>query len=284
MIPRHLPLGLAARAAVFTVPGLVASLLLLQGLIFAAVFGSMSDVAGLRDWRGPVERGEGVVVGLEATSTRVNSRRVMAVEFEHAHGGGTWTATSYGVGLQLAPGARVAVEWPAGKPEGARIVGLGRKQMPEWVLLPALLPSVVGVIVALFAVRSGRRRVRLLKLGRVTQGRVVARESTRTRVNRQRVYKVRFVYTRADGRTGESVVRTHRADGLVEGAEETLLYDVEGRDGDPALLVKQMAGVERVTDDEVVGRGGVGGVVALLLPVVVVGGWCVVAWWLMLLR
>jgi hypothetical protein len=267
---RHVPTGLAARAAVFTVSGLVACGLLLHGQLMAWIFLPMADLAFLAG--GPVERGTGTVLDVRATSATVNKRRVMAVEFEHAGGRGT----SYGNDRLPRPGSTVELEWPEGRPEAARIVGLRGELMPPTVLAAPIVPAAVGVVFGLFAIRTGRRRVRLLHEGRLATGRVTALEPTNTRVNKKRVHRVRLS---VEGR--EAVVRTQHIEALPVGADAPLLYDP---DSGAALLVDQVPGKPRITEVAVDGVAGPLGVVALLVPALAIGGWAAVAWFFLMSR
>jgi hypothetical protein len=229
-----------------SLPGLVGLLLLVVTQIFGWVFVPMTDIPSLWEWNGPVETATATVQEVRATNTRVNGRRVRAVDFRRDDGA---VLTSYAIGsVSYQPGERVPIEFPAGRPDHARIVGAARAEFPAWVLLTLTPELLVGLVLLTIALVRGFRRLALARGGTLTAGKLEGREATRMRVNRKIVFRYRFAFTTLDGRTGVAVARSHRAD-LLDGDEpKPILYD---RDSLRALPVAALPGAPRVTDDAV---------------------------------
>ncbi len=245
------PLGLSGMSA------------LLLAQIFGWVFLPLIDVRGLWEWRGPIERTTGTVVEIASTSASVNRRRVMAVTFEHSGR----TGTSYGEAATeaLEPGAIVAVEMPAGRPQGARIVGMRRTKFPEWTLAPVGIPLVGPLFVMALAVGVGWRRVGILRRSESVIGKVLSSERTNVRINRQRVHRLRVAIP-----GGEVTVRSHHPRHLVAGAELALFVEAgRGR----ALLGETLPGKPRLVHGDIVNTDGLPATLGIVLAVAAVGGW-----------
>ena len=123
---------------------------------------------------------------------------------------------SFGGSWNIAKGAKVRVEYPAGKPYLARIKGLRRERYAPWVALFAVFPLFVGLITAMPGLRRGIRAKRLLKHGHVTTGRLVSHEEVRK--NDKLMYRVQVAFDGEDGReyqvAGETDVQKEAYDVL----------------------------------------------------------------------
>jgi hypothetical protein len=119
-------------------------------LIFWLVFLRFTDVSGSWEWRGPVETAIGRAVAVGETSVFLGTLRRARVEFEH----GPQRGVSYAMHTTAAVGDRVAIEYPQGRADRGRVVGMHRAPFPTWFLAgPALLTLLgIGVLV------SGRAR------------------------------------------------------------------------------------------------------------------------------
>jgi hypothetical protein len=122
-----------------------------------------------------------------------------------------------------------------------------RRPFSPWVVATFVPELLAGLGLLAFAVVAGRRRVALLRDGTLTTGTCTGKEPTRSRVNRQRVYRFRFRFTALDGREGEAVATTHRVDTLAGDAPRALVYDPGSL---RATLLDPLPGSPRVVDDD----------------------------------
>ena len=242
------------------------------GLIFARVFAFQTDVAALRDFRGPLTHAPAAVTQVERTSYTVNKRAVLAYRYRFDAGGRAYTGVSYGFQRDLP----ARVEFPSGRPEAARLEGLGRKPMPSETLVVLVFP-IAGLGILLSGLRKGLRGIRLLRRGMLATGRLASKTATNTKINDQTVYSLRFKFQTVDGRWAETRARTHLVDRLTDDAEEPLVYDA----GDPsnALMLDDLPGRPRI-DAESVTRTYEGSV-APLLAIPGLSAVVHLAWWLL---
>ncbi|MFM8980674.1 MAG: hypothetical protein ACKOSS_09480, partial [Planctomycetia bacterium] len=201
-------------------------------------------------WSDPFEGAaldEARVTEVLGTRTRVQSQPVVEVRFEWPARAPQHAGRSYSEGRAPSPGETLPVEWVAGDPPQARLVGMRTAEMPRWVRLTLVLPA-VGVLLLLGALRAGLGRVRLLRQGLEGQATCVARRPTRQVVNGQPVQALTFRLVDARGLARDVQVRTHRVERLTDGATERVLYAAGGQ----GLLLWDALPVEPIPD----GQGG----------------------------
>lgn len=136
----------------------------------------------------------------------------------------------YSTGLQWEPGETVEVEYAAGHPRAARIVGARQTPVGAWALSLFLLPAVAaGVLAYLFFRRH--RVTRVLRYGVAGHAVVSAVERTLVKIDNRWVYRFRM---RRDegGSPFEFFVRRHRPEEVAylrarheSGQPVPLLYD-----------------------------------------------------------
>jgi hypothetical protein len=87
------------------------------------------------------------------------------------------------------------------------------------------LLAVPPVVIIVIALRKGGQNVRLLREGVITQGKLVKREPTNTRVNNKTVYKFTFGFQDNRNRTHQVITKTHDVDDIGDEPTETIVYD-----------------------------------------------------------
>jgi hypothetical protein len=178
------------------------------GLVLATVFAAFTEplVDPFGDGARP---GLGRVTTVEATSGRVNGRRVRRVVFEWPASEPRHVATAYTDATPPAPGAEIAIEWLPGDPPRARAVGMRSAPMPAFVRFVFAFP-VLGAGLVLAGAWAGWRRARALRDGAFVHGTLVGVERTNTQVNTKRVHKLTYRYADAVGAEQEVRVRSTR--------------------------------------------------------------------------
>src|SRR5688572_3544513 len=158
-------------------------------MIFVWGFGANADLSAWTQFNGELTEARGSVTAVRATKHTVGGgkRKKGTPVYEYDYRFLTpderpFTGQSYTTGRRFEPGAAVAVEHLPGRPDVSRIKGARRKIWPPGLVFLSLLP-IPAVICIVLAIRKGRRNVRLLREGVVTQGKLVKREPTNTRVN-----------------------------------------------------------------------------------------------------
>lgn len=250
--PRALPasLGLALRiGGRFSVIG---GAILLFLTPFVWLMGTHADVSSTWLFRGELLQAPGVVTAVKKTAASEGRSPISAVTASYTVDGRALSSRSYVRGFSRAVGEAVELEYPAGKPEVARIVG-GRRDMfgpGALVVLLAALPC-LGLI--LYGIRAGARDERLLREGHVAKARLVRSEETGSSVDRRPVMALTFTFRALDGSEHSFVQETSRPEDLTDDKQELVLYlpespgEARAVDGLPAELVADESGALSVS-------------------------------------
>ena len=195
------------------------------GLIFVWAYTLHADLTSWYHFRGTLSTSRGTVLYSKETMFREERARVYAIGYSFVSWrGAKYEGVSYAVERPLKSGKSVTIEYPWGKPQISRIRGMQRKPVGRIGLLPLIFP-LIGVFFMSLGVRKGLRANRLLAYGELTKGRLKSKVMTNVKVDEQRVYKLTFEFTTAEGVTSEVAAKTHQPEKLEDEAEEPLLYD-----------------------------------------------------------
>ncbi|HEY0142122.1 MAG TPA: DUF3592 domain-containing protein [Thermoanaerobaculia bacterium] len=220
--PRRVPASLVV-ANVFNGFGQFGWFFFGFGMIFFWVFGASADLSFLKF--GSLAQTSGQVTQVEATAASENEQPVYANYYAFSLAGRRHTGVSYVTGSAATVGETVEIEYDASDPSWSRIAGMRRAMFGSWALLFALIFPGIGLTIALFSLRSGLRRARLLRNGQLAMGKLVGKEATSTTVNKRRVYELTFEFITREGQRREAKARTTFPHTLEDERQEPLLYD-----------------------------------------------------------
>lgn len=193
------------------------------GMIFVIIFGFQSDISFLY-FMGKVDQQDAFLIHVEPTNASSNNGIINAYYFRYrGTNGERLQAVSYSTEI-MEDSTTVKIEYPAGKPHLARIVGMRRAQFPPITLVVLIFP-LSGMVMMFFAMRRGLKSIRLLKNGVLTRGKLVAKKNTNIRVNNQPMYEYQFEFKDELGQTHVVKERSVENPELEDEALETLLYD-----------------------------------------------------------
>jgi hypothetical protein len=193
------------------------------GMLFFYFFGGNADISFLT-FRGPHPTVPGQVTKVDDTHASEGDERVHAHSYQYSVAGRTLSGTSYTTGPAAEVGQPVVVEYDPAEPAQSRIAGMRRAVFGPWALILGILP-LVGLLIMVFAMRSGARRNRLLRDGLLAMGQLKSKEATNMKVNRRRVYALTFEFTARDGTRHTAEARSSTPESLEDEAREPLLYD-----------------------------------------------------------
>ncbi len=203
-------------------------------LFGTGVFWSMgfnSEFFSLFTFRGPMAAAAGLVTASENTGVSVGGSKrrkgtpVFANHFSFkAADGLSVHGVSYATGRQLPAGQPVAVEYCLDNPAACRIQGM-RSRLFGYEAMAVLIVPLAGVGLLLPGFLRGRRASRLLAGGLLGEAVLKSKEPTRTKVNKQTVYKLCFGFKATDGKEYDLTVKTHRPQWLEDEHQEKLIYD-----------------------------------------------------------
>ncbi len=213
--------------AVFSggVPMLIGFFFTLIGGFALAVFGSVVSFDDLRfSDSDPVV--EGKILDEIGTSSYENDERVYQYVFEfRANDGKAYKSTCYHTGRAKYPDGIVRVQYFQSNPQKARIVGMKIGQFPFFILLFVAIFPLVGGLMLFFGIRKALKRLRILKFGKTALGTFSRMEETNVTINKQRVYRMYFIFTDGNGTEHTVFDQTHKIYHLRDEAQEWLVYN-----------------------------------------------------------
>ena len=222
--PRPVSLGLRVFTLFGEPLGQIGWFLLGFSSIFVWTFVMNAEILPPFLLRGPVSTAVAQVTYVEATSARENRSRVWAVDYTFRPGDGTRRAgRSYVTGSAPAIGDSVTVEFAETAPQLSRIKGMRSALFGPAVVIVLIFPA-VALLLLVFSLRGRLVLGRLLRDGRLAQGKLKERAPTNMRVNNRRVYRLAFDFVGEDGRRHEAQESTSQTAALEDEPSESLLY------------------------------------------------------------
>lgn len=229
-------------------------------------------------FQGETQFVEGTVTSVDTTGGSENGQTVYAVHFDYLverelpHSG-----ISYSTGWAPPIGETVGVEYLVNHPSRARIEDMRLGMWGPAVLFILLFPA-IGVGIAVFLIRRGLRRNRILRRGILTNARLLAIGTTNTTVNEKPVRALHFEFKDRSGKPSEAEVRTLDAEIFDESETYPILYDPQA--SSQALAVPLIELDFEFDEDGALEGRPIKGLLYLLLPTVLViaNGLFAVAW------
>lgn len=220
--PRYVPLTMLVRLLFGGALNQVGWLLLGFGMIFFWGFVMQADFLSLTCFRGEFGSARGTVTACAKSNASEDDTPIFRVDYAfQAPDGRFRRGTSYSPGEKLDPGASVYVEFAKTAPSVSRIRGLRSKPFSPWLAVVGVAP-LAGLVLILFGIRGGLRRLRLLRFGRAVTGTLKSKEATHTQINDQMVYKLTFEFETEGGEPREAMLKTHRTKVRSAGGERVL--------------------------------------------------------------
>jgi hypothetical protein len=197
----------------------------LFGSIFPTVFGSMVDFKSAFNFKDSDPSINGIVISKEETGNKENKRKIYDYGYEYRLNGKTYTGHSFAKDEDIESGDSVIVQYVANEADLSRIQNMRAAPFNFWVLPLTCIFPLIGFIFLLVSINKARKNIYLVQNGILTKGKVVRKEPTNTKINKQTVYKVFFEFKTRDGNIQEAYVRSHIVHNLGDEAEEPLVYD-----------------------------------------------------------
>lgn len=227
MPPRSVPLAVQIQAVFGGFSSQFGWLFFGFGMIFVWIFGLTTVINSIPFWLGSVETASGVVSAVESTGSSENEQPVLANQyvFRVERLEQEYRGESYTTGSQYSVGDEVTIEYAPDNPDISRIAGTRAGHFSPWALCIVGLFPLVGLIFITVSLVQGFRGIRLLKNGKIAEGRLIDKSPTNTRINNQTVYKLTFEFTADDGLPYRASANSHQPANLQDEALEQLVYD-----------------------------------------------------------
>ena len=288
--PRHVPLMVRGRILFGGTLNQMGWLFFGFGMIFVWAFAFNADITSWYVFSGELDTASGTVTRSNKTGGSVGGSKhskgtpIYANHYTFDAGDTRYPAgvervyegVSYATGRHYTKGHKVKVEFPKGRPEHSRIVGMRAAMWPALAVLVVIFPA-VGLIFIAGILPRRRKAARLLAHGELTTGVLMSKKATSTRINEQRVYKLTFEFTVA-GQTYEVAAKTHETEKLEDDNEEPLLYDPFNPAN--AVMLDHLPGEPRIDENGEVRLNKVAGTVLVLItPAATIIGNGLYAWY-----
>lgn len=219
LAPRALPRGLALRLIFGGPLALFGWLFAAAGMVFVLVFLPMLDLS-IADFD---RRATGTMTSIEATSASENDRTVHRVRYTFVDETG---AARQGESYTVDPPAELGaweVEYQSGDPSASRLEGMRRRTFSPLFAFVLLFP-IAGLGLALGPLPGALRKLRLLRYGVETHGKLLRKRETLVHVNNRPVMALTFEYE-VLGRRYTSTVKTLAPAALEDDDREAMLCD-----------------------------------------------------------
>lgn len=242
--PRTVPASLRFRVLLGGVLPIIAWPMLAIGGFLATVFTGNSELATGWRFAGELAEVDGAVLTSEETNMRSNNQDVLSVKFVYTVNGEEFEGRSFTKQQPPAKDAAVTVEHRVDKPEVARIKGMGSAPFGAIAGITMLFPT-LGFIMLMIGYFSGKRRIQLMRDGTSAWGLLTDKQSTNTRINNQRVYKLTFAFVDDGGNQRKASDRTHKSQFFSDETARHVLWD--GESGD-SCIVELIPGKPKIRD------------------------------------
>ncbi len=131
---------------------------------------------------------------------------------------------SYAVDQDIESGTAITIEYPKGKPQYSRIIGMQRNIYGAVAVLFPIPFLGIGLWLILSSMKKSLRGLHLLKYGQLTKGKLISKVPTNMKINEQTVYKLTFCFQDNLGSKFNVSEETHLPHLLEDDIEEKLLY------------------------------------------------------------
>ena len=167
----------------------------------------------------------GVILNKKETNSSENKHRIYDYEFEYSVNGKTYTGNSFSTASDPKTGDTVIVQYNAKQNQLSRIQGMRTAPFDIWIVPFTCIFPLIGLIFVILSIKKAQKNIYLVQNGILITGKVIRKEPTNTKINKQTVYKVFFQYKAQDGNLQEAFIKTHITHNLGDEEKEPLVYD-----------------------------------------------------------
>ena len=181
----------------------------------------------------------GHIVKTTETNATIGEEMVYAYEYQYEITDGRILAgTGYSTGDTKDDGDEITVQYKKDDPEKSLVADLRNSIFGVELAVFLLFFQGIGTLVLILSIIKTRRRILILKTGALANGRLLARESTKMKIDKQPVYKLTFEFTASDAKIYKVTVNSFRDGRLEDEIYEKLIYDQ--RNPEKAVLLDQL--------------------------------------------
>ena len=173
-----------------------------------------------------------VAVGLitETIETNATIGEVMVYGYKYEYelpGGSLYYGTGYSTGNTKTTGDTVNILYKQRYPEKSKAVDLRNSIFGKETGVFILVLQGIGLLILILSIFKVRPQIHILKVGVLANGKLLNKEATNVKINKQTVYELTFEFAASNLKTYQAVVRSFQDDRLKDESYEKLVYDPE---------------------------------------------------------
>lgn len=230
--PRTIPRAVKARVFFSNPIAFMGILFFLIGTTITSVLLPRADYKSVFVFRNNDPSVSGVLYDVSSTGNKINKRTVYDYTYRYTVKGTEYEGHSFSTTHHEA-GDTLIVRYKADKPETSHIEGMRSAAFPLIFICFMVIFPFIGLIFLITGFRKFSKHIHLLTHGVLTSGKVIRKEPTNVKINKQTIYKVYFQFKLQNNTVQEAYVKTHITHNLGDEAQEPLIYDAQ----DPASAV-----------------------------------------------
>jgi len=165
---------------------------------------------------------------IETIETNATIDEVMVYGYRYQYelpDGSICYGTGYSTGNTKNTGDEVTVQYKQEDPEKSRAADLRNSIFGKEIGIFMLVLQGIGLLILILSILKVRPQIHILKVGALTTGKLLNREATNVKINKETVFELTFEYTASDHKTYKTVVRSFKDDPLRDDPYEKLVYD-----------------------------------------------------------
>jgi hypothetical protein len=163
-----------------------------------------------------------------ATNASIGEEMVFGYEYQYKISDGKiLSGTGYSTGDTKNNGDEISVLYKQNDPERSVAADLRSSLFGGEIGVFVLLFQGIGLLILILSILKAKRRANILKTGAVANGKLLNRELTNVKIDKQTVYKLTFEFAASDSKTYQVTVNSYKDDRLEDETYEKLVYNPE---------------------------------------------------------
>jgi predicted membrane metal-binding protein len=170
----------------------------------------------------------GVISEADPTNSYINEEQVYKYKYTFKlRDGNRYTGVGFSTGNTKRVGETIQIYYKENDPNQSKAFDLRISEFDGYIWLFTLIFPFIGLIMLFFSIRKAVRQIFILKVGNIAEGKLLYKEATNVKINKQTVYALTFEFTASDNKTYQALAKTYQYDRLEDEAFEKLVYDPE---------------------------------------------------------
>jgi len=168
---------------------------------------------------------EGVITSAIGTEATLGDEEIFEYKYQFILADEKfYTGKGYSTGNTMKRGDEIKILYKQNDPSKSNAVNLRSSMFGGWAVFFGVQFEVFGLIVLLFSLRKPLRQISILKIGEITDAKLLDKKATNVKINKLTVYALTFEFTASNNKIYQEVVRSTNLRGLSDNKLEKLVY------------------------------------------------------------